>query len=203
MVLVFDPFPVVVRNILTINGRLWCWIFSKLVDVIICFNVFIGVFIRYYLMYEYESLILSAITIVLTVIILLLLLTVKFCLWKLTKIIQVLCQTIDSVDLLNQQSRATRHPSQLNGNYHRVRHILCRRTPPPPELNLPLIRFGVIIFLWIWARSPSREQWYQGLNELEVRFLKILQVWLKMKRVQEWMIEKKRLFQKMNEYVNL
>ena len=75
-----------------------------------------------------------------------------------------------------KQSRATRHPSQLNGKNYRVRHIFCRRTPPPPKLNRPLIDFGVINILWISARSPSREQWYHGLNELEVTFLKILQL---------------------------
>ena len=45
-----------------------------------------------------------------------------------------------------KQSRATRHPSQLNGRNYSVRHILCRRTPPPPKLNLRLISFGVINF---------------------------------------------------------
>ena len=58
---------------------------------------------------------------------------------------------------------------------YRVRHILCRRTPPPPKLNLPLINFGVINILWISARPPSRGQWYHGLIKLEVTFLKILQ----------------------------
>ena len=63
----------------------------------------------------------------------------------------------------------------MSGESYRVRHILCRRTPPPTELNLPLIHFGVMSFLWISARSPSREQMYFGLIELEVKFLKILQ----------------------------
>ena len=64
----------------------------------------------------------------------------------------------------------------MNGKSYRVRHIFCRRTPPPPKLNLPLINFGVINFLWISARPPSRGQWYHGLIELEVTFLKILQI---------------------------
>ena len=38
-----------------------------------------------------------------------------------------------------------------------------------------LINFGVINILWISARPPSRGQWYHGLIELEVTFLKILQ----------------------------
>ena len=69
-----------------------------------------------------------------------------------------------------------RHPFQLNGVTYRDMHILCRRTPPPPELNLHLIAFVFesYIFLWISARSPSREQWYYGLIELEANFLKIL-----------------------------
>ena len=74
-----------------------------------------------------------------------------------------------------KQSRATMQPSQLNCRNYRVRHILCRRTPPPPKLNLPLINFGVINFLWISARPPSRGQWYHGLIELEVTFLRNLQ----------------------------
>ena len=81
---------------------------------------------------------------------------------------------MNSFDLFNQQSRATRHPSQLNGESHTVRHILRRRTPLPPELNLPLIDFGVINFLWMSARSPSREQRYYGLMKLEVKFLNFL-----------------------------
>ena len=56
-----------------------------------------------------------------------------------------------------------------------MRHILCRSTPPPPKLNLPLINFGVINFFWISARPTSRGQWYHGLIKLEVTFLKILQ----------------------------
>ena len=67
------------------------------------------------------------------------------------------------------------HHSQLNGRNYRVKHILCRRTPPPPKLNLPLINFGVINFLWISARPPSRGQWYHGLIKLENTLLKILQ----------------------------
>ena len=41
-------------------------------------------------------------------------------------------------------------------------------------LNLPLINFGVINILWISARLPSRGQWYHGLIDLEVTFLKNL-----------------------------
>ena len=92
MVLVFDPIPVEVRNFLIINVRLWYQIFSKkLVDAIICWNVFTGVFIRYYLMCESEPVILSAIIILLTIIILLFLylLSLKICLWELTELIQV------------------------------------------------------------------------------------------------------------------
>ena len=67
-------------------------------------------------MCEYEPLILSAIINLLAGIILLLLylLTVKIC-EKLTELIQVLCQTINFFDLFNQQPRATRHFSRLNG----------------------------------------------------------------------------------------
>ena len=109
-------------------------IFSELIDSIMCFNVFIEVFIRYYLMCEYEPVILSLIIILLTVIILLVLNLYlrKFVCEELTKLIQILCQTINFFDLFNQQSRATRHPFQLNGENYRVRHILCRRIPPPP-----------------------------------------------------------------------
>ena len=92
-------------------------------------------------------------------------LTVKVCLEDLTKLFPSFLQTI--FDLFIQQLRVTRHPSQLNGR--KVRHILCR-TPPPPKLNLHLMAFGVINILWISTRSPSREQWYDGLNELEVSF---------------------------------
>ena len=98
-----------------------------------------------YLTCEHEPLVIYAIIILLANIIrpLLYLLTVKICLWELTKIIQVLPdKTI--VRFYIKQSRATRHPSQLNGKGYRVRHIFCRRTPPPPKLNLPLINFGVI-----------------------------------------------------------
>ena len=73
-----------------------------------------------------------------------------------------------------KRPRATRHPSQLNGRNYRVMHILRRRTPPPPKLNLPLINFGFIYSLWISPHPPSRGQWYHGLIELEVTFLKIL-----------------------------
>ena len=57
-------------------------IYSKLIDAIICFNVYIEVFIRFYLMCEYEMKISSLIIILLTAIILLLfyLLTEKICL---------------------------------------------------------------------------------------------------------------------------
>ena len=34
--------------------------------------------------------------------------------------------------------------------------------------------------MWISARPPSRGQWYHGLIELEVTFLKILQYHLKL-----------------------
>ena len=56
--------------------------FSKLYDAVICFNVFIGVFSRSYLMCEYEPVKLSAIIILLTINVLLLLylLTEKMCL---------------------------------------------------------------------------------------------------------------------------
>ena len=152
--------------------------FSKSIDAIICFNVFIEVFIRYHLMCEYKPVILSLFIILLAVILLLLLylLTEKIRLWGIDQVNQILCQTMNFFDLFNQQSRDTRHPSQLNGENNRVRHIVCRRDPPPLELNLPLIDFGVINFLWISARSLSREQWYYGLIELGVNFLKILEV---------------------------
>ena len=78
-----------------------------------------------------------------------------------------------------------RHPFELNGRNHRVRHLFCRRTPPPPKLNLPLINFGVKKFLWISARPPSRGQWYHGLFELEVTFLKFLQL---RSRVGYWLL---------------
>ena len=64
------------------NVGLWCLIFSKLIDAIIDFNVLIGVFIRYYLMCEYEPSVLSADNTLLAVNIVLqiYLLTEKFCL---------------------------------------------------------------------------------------------------------------------------
>ena len=98
-------------------------------------------------MCEHEFIVLSAIIVMLTVIILLLLylFTVKSG-EKLTKLIQALCRTIIFLNYFNQQSRATRHPSQLNGKNYKVRHIFCRRTPPPPKLNLLSINFGVINF---------------------------------------------------------
>ena len=111
------------------------------------------------------------------ILLLLYLLTLKNC-EDLTKLIQILCQTKNFSDLFNQQSRARRHPSQLNGENYRVRHILCRRTPPTPKLDLTLIDSVVMNFLWISGRSPSREQQYYGLMELEVNFLKILQTLL-------------------------
>ena len=126
-------------------------------------------------MFESELAILSAVIVLLTVIILLLvyLLTEKICLRENNS--NSLPDTkIFSIYVTSSQ-RAPRHPSQLNGKNYRVRHILCRRTPPPPKLNLPLINFGVINLLWISARPPSRGQWYHGLIELEVTFLKILQ----------------------------
>ena len=127
-------------------------------------------------MCESEPVILSLVIILLTITILILLylLSQKFCLRDLTKVIQVPCQTIN-FNPLKRQSRATRHPSQLNGKNYRVRHIFCKRNPPSPKLNLLLISFGVIYFLWISARPPSRGQWYHGLIELEVKFLKTLQ----------------------------
>ena len=101
------------------------------------------------------------------------LLTEKICLWENNS--KSLPDTkISSIYVTNSQ-RAMRHPSQLNGRNYSVRHILSRRTPPPPKLNLPLINFGVINILWISARPLSRGQWYYGLIELEVTFLKILQ----------------------------
>ena len=125
-------------------------------------------------MCESEPVILSAVIVLLTVIILLLvyLLTEKFCLWE-SNSSSLPDTKISSIYVTNSQ-RATRHPSQLNDKSFRVRHILCRRTPPPPKLNFPLINFGVINILWISARPPSRGQWYYGLIELEVTFLKIL-----------------------------
>ena len=126
-------------------------------------------------MCETEPVILSAVFVLLTVVILLLvyLLTEKICLWE-NNSSSLPDTKISSINVTNSQ-RATRHPSQLNDKNYRVRHILCRRTPPPPKLNLPLINFGVINILWISARPPSRGQWYYGLIELEVTFLKILQ----------------------------
>ena len=102
-----------------------------------------------------ELVILSLVIILLTIIILLLLylLSQKICLWELTKLIQVFTrQTI--LRFYIKQSRATRHPSQLNGRNYIVRHIFCRRTPPPPKLNLPLINFGVINFFVDLGPSP-------------------------------------------------
>ena len=141
-----------------------------------CICIFIERIIDIKLMCESEPMILSLVIILLPLIILLLLylLFQKICLWELTKLVQVFTrQTILRFYL--KQSGATRHPSQSNGRNYRVRHIFCRRTPPPPKLNLPLINFGVINFLWISARPPSRRQWYHRLNELEVTFLEILQ----------------------------
>ena len=100
-----------------------------------------------YLMCEHEPIVSTASIILLTIIIpvLLYLLTVKICLWELTKIIPVSAdKTI--LRFYIKQSRATRHPSQLNGKSYTVRHIFCWRTPPPPKLSLPLINFGVINF---------------------------------------------------------
>ena len=91
-------------------------------------------------------------------------------------LIQTLCQRKFFFDLFKQQSRGTRHPSQFNDVIYRVyTHILCRRTPPPPERNLFLVDFAVITFFpWISTRSVSHEQWYNGSIELEVNFLKFL-----------------------------
>ena len=154
-------------------------IFSKLIDAIISYNLFIEVVMRYCMMCDYESVIISLIIILLAVIILLLLylLTAKNCLWETDQVNSSSLPHNKFLRLFNQQSRATRHPSILNGENFRARHILCRKTPPPPELNLLLIDFGDIYFLWIWARSPSHEQWYYGLTKLEVKFLKVLPLW--------------------------
>ena len=125
-------------------------------------------------MCESEPAILPAVIVLLTVIILLLvyLLTEKICLRE-SNSSSLPDTKISSIYVTNSQ-RATRHPSQLTDRNYKVWHILCRRTPPPPKLNLPLINFGVINILWISARPPSRGQWYYGLIELEVTFLKIL-----------------------------
>ena len=58
-------------------------------------------------------------------------------------------------------------PLLVDGENYRVRHIFCRRTPRPPKFNIPSIGLDVIIFLWISAGFPSREEWY-GSIELEV-----------------------------------
>ena len=125
-------------------------------------------------MCESEPAFLSAVIVLLTINILLLvyLLTEKICLLENNS--SSLPDTKISSNYVTNSQRATRHPSQLNDKNYRVRHTLCRRTPPPPKLNLPLINFGVINFLWISARPPFRGQWYHGVIELEVRFLKIL-----------------------------
>ena len=44
--------------------------------------------------------------------------------------------------------------------------MFCRRTPPPPKFSFPLTDFEVI-FVDLGPFS-SREQWYHGLNKLEV-----------------------------------
>ena len=60
-----------------------------------------------------------------------------------------------------------RHPSQLNGKNYGVRHVLCRGTPWPLKLSIPVTDFGVLTFFVDLGLYPSREQWYHGLNELE------------------------------------
>ena len=109
-------------------------------------------------MCESEPAILPAVIVLLTVIILLLvyLLTEKICLRE-SNSSSLPDTKISSIYVTNSQ-RATRHPSQLTDRNYKVWHILCRRTPPPPKLNLPLINFGVINILWISARPPSRGQ---------------------------------------------
>ena len=78
---------------------------------------------------------------------------------------------------LNLQSIATRHPFQLNGKNYRVRHIFCRRTPPPPELNLPLIDF-LELYIFFVDLGPFPVSWTVVLRliELEVKLLKILKI---------------------------
>ena len=107
---------------------------------------------------------------------LLYLITEKICLWEIDQVNSNSSPDNNFFYLFTQQSRATRQPSQLNGENYRVMHMLFRGTPPPPELNLFFwLILKVKIFVVDLARSPTREQWYYCLIELEVKVLKILE----------------------------
>ena len=78
---------------------------------------------------EYLMLSLNIILLTLFNFLILFLLTIESCLaWYFELSYFKFCQTIIFLTLFTQQSRASGHSSQLNGEIHRVRHILCRRT---------------------------------------------------------------------------
>ena len=96
-----------------------------------------------------------------------------FSMKALTKIIQTLHQTTNFFILFFQQWRAARHSPQLKGSGHKVRHVSCRRTPPPPKLNLPLI--GV----WVITHLPVSWTVVLGLNRVGSFLLQLLHSFVK------------------------
>ena len=78
-------------------------------------------------------------------------------------------------DSFKQQSRPTRHPSQLNGANYRVRHIIWRRTPPPPKQNLSLISSGKINFFLDLGPFPISWDVEWRFTRVGSQFLKIQQ----------------------------
>ena len=140
------------------------------------FNEYIEVFFRFHLMCEHKPIVLSAIIIFLTVTVLLLsyLLTEKICLWETDQANSSSLPDNKFLRFLRATVKRCETPFSVERKFYRVWHIFCRRSPTSPKMNLPLIDFGVISFLWNSAHSTSLEQWYYGLIELEVKFLKFL-----------------------------
>ena len=87
-------------------------------------------------------------------------------------LIQILSGAFNLFNFPIQEPRATRTSCQLNGIRFSVRRVFCRRTLPLPKFSVPLIDFGVIVFLCISARFPSRG--IQRFTRVASYFLKFL-----------------------------
>ena len=58
---------------------------------------------------------------------------------------------------------ATRHLVERSFRNQRVRHIFCKRTPPPSSHKFTCVHWGYNFFCGSQPCSPSREQLYYGL----------------------------------------